>query len=232
MYGYKSWILKKVEHWRIDAFELWCWRRLLRVPWTARTSQFKKKSTLKGWCWSSNTLATWCEQLTHWNKPWCWERSKAGGEGEDRGWDGWTASPTQWTWVWASSGRWWRAGKPGVLLSIESQSWTWLSNWTKTTIKSLCVCVCVCVCAELLSCIWLALCDSMDCSPPGSSVHGIFQAKILQWVAVSSSKGSFRPRDWTHISYVSCTGKQIFIATEPSGKPLSDFRPDLTSAIS
>ena len=145
MYGYKSWILKKVEHWRIDAFELWCWRRLLRVPWTARTSQFKKKSTLKGWCWSSNTLATWCEQLTHWNKPWCWERSKAGGEGEDRGWDGWTASPTQWTWVWASSGRWWRAGKPGVLLSIESQSWTWLSNWTKTTIKSLCVCVCVCV---------------------------------------------------------------------------------------
>ena len=57
------------------------------------------------WGWSSNTLATWCEESTHWKNPWCWERLKAGGEGDDRGWNGWIASSTQWTWVWASSGR-------------------------------------------------------------------------------------------------------------------------------
>ena len=62
--------------------------------------------------------------------PWCWERLKAGGEGNDRGWDGWMASLTQWTWVWASSGRWWRIGKPGMLQSMESQSRTRLSDWT------------------------------------------------------------------------------------------------------
>ena len=68
-----------------------------------------------------NTLATWCEELTHWKRPWCWERFRAGGEGGDRGWDGWMASPTWWTWVWASSGSWWWTGKPGVLQSMGSQ---------------------------------------------------------------------------------------------------------------
>ena len=71
--------------------------------------------------WNSNTLATWYEELTHWKGPWCWERLKAGGKGDDRGWDGWMASPTQWTWVWANSERWWRTGKPGVLQSMGSQ---------------------------------------------------------------------------------------------------------------
>ena len=73
------------------------------------------------WSWSSNTLATWYEELTHWKRPWSWERLKAG-EGEDRGWDGWMASPTQWTWVWASSGSWWWTGKSGVLQSMGSQT--------------------------------------------------------------------------------------------------------------
>ena len=56
----------------------------------------------KDWCWSwsSNILATWCEGLTHLKRPWCWEGLKAGGKGDDRGWDGWMPSPTQWTWVW------------------------------------------------------------------------------------------------------------------------------------
>ena len=72
------------------------------------------------WSWSSNTLATWCEELTHWKRPWCWERLKARGEG-DRGWDGWMASLTQWTWVWANSGRQRRTGKPIVLQSMGSQ---------------------------------------------------------------------------------------------------------------
>ena len=80
----------------------------------------------KDWCWSwnSNTLATWCEELTHLKRPWCWERLKAGGEGDDRGWDGWMASLTRWIWVWASSGSWWWTGKPEVLQSMGSQSRT------------------------------------------------------------------------------------------------------------
>ena len=99
VYGCESWAIKKAECQRIDAFNLW--RRLLRVPWTKRRSNQSIKSILniywKDWCWSwsSNTLATWCKELTYWKRPWCWERLKAGGEGDDRGWDGWMASPTQ-----------------------------------------------------------------------------------------------------------------------------------------
>ena len=66
------------------------------------------------WSWNSNTVATWCEELTHLKRPWCWERLKAGGEGDDREWDGWMASPTRWTWVWVDSGSWWWTGRPGV----------------------------------------------------------------------------------------------------------------------
>ena len=82
MYGCESWTIKKAEHWRNDAFELWCWRRLFRVPWTARRSNqsILKEIILnihwKDWCWSSNTLATWCKELTRWKRPWCWERSR------------------------------------------------------------------------------------------------------------------------------------------------------------
>ena len=106
VYGWESWTIKKAERERIDAFELWCWRRLLRVPWRARRSnqsilkEISPEYSLEGcWSWNSNTLTTWCEELTHLKRPWCWERLKAGGEGDDRGWDGWMASPTQWTWV-------------------------------------------------------------------------------------------------------------------------------------
>ena len=92
MYGCGSWTIKKAEHRRIDALELWCWRRLLRVPWTARRSNqsILRKSVLnihwKDWCWSWSfkTLATWCKELTRWKRPWCWERLKAEGEGDDR----------------------------------------------------------------------------------------------------------------------------------------------------
>ena len=140
MYGFESWTIKKSECQRIDAFELWCWRRLLRVPWTARRSH---QSILKeinldhwnDWCWSwsSSTLAAWCEELTHWKRPWCWDRLKAG-EGDDRGWDGWMASLTQWSWVWAISASLFWAGKPGMLQSMEWQrighNWTEM-NWNK-----------------------------------------------------------------------------------------------------
>ena len=84
----------------------------------------------KDWCWSSSALATWCEQLTHWKRCWCWERLKAGGEGDDRGWDGWMASLTWWTRVWVTSRRWWSTRNPGVLSFMGTQRWTQLSNWT------------------------------------------------------------------------------------------------------
>ena len=139
MYGCESWTVKKAECLRINAFELRCWKRLLRVPWTGRRSNqsILRKSVLnihwKDWCWrwSSNTLATWCEELTHWKRPWCWERLKAGGEGDDRGWDGWMASPTWWTWGWESSRSWWWTRKPGVLQSMGSQTAGHNSNWTE-----------------------------------------------------------------------------------------------------
>ena len=139
-YGYESWTIKKAEHQRIDASELWWWRTLLASPLDCKGIKPvnpKGKSILnshwKDWCWSwsSNTLATWCKELTHLKRPSCWERLKAGGEGEDRGQDGWMTSPTQCTWVWASSGRWWRTGKPDMLQPMGSaESWTQLSDWT------------------------------------------------------------------------------------------------------
>ena len=82
-------------------------------------------------------LATWCRELTHLKRPWCWERLKARGEGDDRGWDGWMASPTQWTWVWASSGSWWWTGRPGVLQSMGSQR-VWHDWATELTLVQYC----------------------------------------------------------------------------------------------
>ena len=90
----------------------------------------------KDWCWSwnSSTLATWCKELTHFKRPWCWERLRAGGEGDDRGWNGWIASLTQWTWVLVNSRSWWWTGRPGMLhsmgLQTVRQDWvTDLNDW-------------------------------------------------------------------------------------------------------
>ena len=135
MYGYASRTIKKAEHRRIDAFELWYWRRLLRVLWTARRSVLGIH--WKNWCWSwnSSTLATSCEELTHWKRPWCWERLRARGEGDDRGWDGWMASLTWWTCGWVDSGSWWWTGRPGMLRFMGSQrvgyDWVTELNWTE-----------------------------------------------------------------------------------------------------
>ena len=90
----------------------------------------------KEWWWSqsSKTLASWCEEVTHWKRTRCWERLKAEVEGDNRGWDGWMASPTQWTWVWASSWSWWWTGKPGMLQSMGLQrvrhDWATELNWS------------------------------------------------------------------------------------------------------
>ena len=101
------------------------------------TSPSSRKSVLnihqkdRCWSWSSKTLATWCEELTHWKRTWCWERLKAGGEGDDRGWDDWMASLTRWTWVWVHSGSWWK-GRPGMLRFMGvAKSQTQLSDWTE-----------------------------------------------------------------------------------------------------
>ena len=138
----------ELDHKESDAFELWCWRRLLRVPWTARRSNQSILKEISPGCSleglmlkiNSNTLATWCEELTHWKRPWCWERLRAGGERDDRGWDGWMASSTRWTWVWVDSRSWWWTGRPGVLWFMGSQrGQIRLSDWTELNILWRCL---------------------------------------------------------------------------------------------
>ena len=139
MYGCESWTIKKAEHRRIDVFELWCWRRLLRVPWTARRSNQSVLKEISPGCSLEGLMLKlklqyfghWCEELTRLKRPWCWERLRAGGEGYNRGWDGWMASLTQRT----SLGKFrelvmdreaWLAAVHGV-----AKSRTWLSDWTE-----------------------------------------------------------------------------------------------------
>ena len=130
------------------------------------------------------------------------------------------ASTTQWTWVWVNSRSWWWRGRPGVLQSVESQrvghDWPTELIWGCVCVcvcvhVTVCVCVCVCVwlcvCVQLLSS--LTLCDPMDYNLPGFSVHGVFQARIAEWVAISCFRRSSRPRDQTCVSWICCTGSQI-----------------------
>ena len=123
MYGYESWTIKKAERWRIDAFELRCLRRFLRVHWiTRRSNQSILREISPGYFLEGLMLKLKLQYFGHLmrradslERPWCWERLRAGGEGDDRGWDSWMASPTQQTWVWVNSGSWWRTGRPAVL---------------------------------------------------------------------------------------------------------------------
>ena len=139
MYGCESWTIKKTECQRIYGFELWCWRRLLRVPWTARRSNQSILKEISPEYWSEGLMLKlklqyfghlmWrTDSLT---RPWCWEGLKAGRKGDDRGWDCWIASWTWCTWVCASFGSWWWTGRPGMLQSMVSQSLIRLSDWTE-----------------------------------------------------------------------------------------------------
>ena len=138
-YGFYSshvwmWELDYKESW---ALKNWCFWTLVLEKTLESPLDCKEISVLnihwKDWCWSwnSNTWATWCEELTHLKRPWCWERLRAGGEGDNRGWDAWMASLTQWTYVWVGS--WWWTGRPDVLQSMASQrvrhDWATELNW-------------------------------------------------------------------------------------------------------
>ena len=131
----ESWTIKKAEHWRIDAFGL-CWRRLLRVPWTARRSNQSILKISPGCSLEGLMLKLKLQYFNHlmWKADSCWERLRAG-EVDDRGWDGWMVTPTQWTWVWLESGSWWWTGRPGVLRFMELQrvahEWATELNWTE-----------------------------------------------------------------------------------------------------
>ena len=140
MYVCESWTIKKAECWRIDAFELWCWRRLLRVTCTARRSN---QSILKEMNAEYSLEVQMLKLKLQYFGHLIWRTDSLektlmlgeieGGEGDDSTWDGWMASPTPWTWVWASSGSWWWTGNPGTLQSIESQrvghNWVPELNW-------------------------------------------------------------------------------------------------------
>ena len=150
MYGCESWTVKKAQRWRIDAFELWCWRRLLRVPWTAKRSnqsilkEINPGISLEGMMklLKLQYFGYLMRRVDSLEKTLMLEGMGAGGEGEDRGWDGWMASLTWWMWVWVNSGSWWWTGRPGVLRFMGSQrvghDWATELNWTDSWFAVLC----------------------------------------------------------------------------------------------
>ena len=129
LYGCESWTVKKAECRRTDAFELWWWRRLFESPLYCKEIQPVHPKGDQPWDFFGRNdakaetpvlMTTSCEELTLWKRLWWWEGLGAGGEGDDRGWDGWMASLTQWTQIWVNSWSWWWTGRPGVLWFMGS----------------------------------------------------------------------------------------------------------------
>ena len=130
VYGCESWIINKSKRRKNWCFGTLVLEKTLESPLDYKEFKPVDPKGNPSWIFIGRTdaeaeaqvlLSTWREELTHWKRPWCWERLKEGGEGDDRGWDGWMASPTWWTWVWVNSWSWWWTGKPGVLQSMGSQ---------------------------------------------------------------------------------------------------------------
>ena len=145
MYGCESWTIKKVEHQRIDAFELWCWWRLLRIPWTARRSnQSILKEISPGYSLEGLMLKLKLQYSGHlmwrvvsFEKTLMLEKIEGRREGDNRGWDGWMASPTQWTWVCVDSGRWWWTEMCGMLqfMRLQRVGHNWVTELNRTEYK-------------------------------------------------------------------------------------------------
>ena len=127
VYGYERWTIKKAEHLRIDIFELWCWRRLLRVPWTARRSnqyilkEISREYLLEGLMLKLHYFGHLMQRTDSFEKTLMLGKFEGGSRGDNRGWDVWMASLTQWTWVWVNSGSWWWTGRHGTLQSVRLQ---------------------------------------------------------------------------------------------------------------
>ena len=146
MYACESWTIKKAEYWKIDAFELWCWRRLLRVPWTARRSnQSVLKEITPEYSLEGLMLKLKLQYFGHlMRRTDSLEKTLILGMIEHRrirgrrGWDDWMTSMTWWTWVWARSGSWWWTGKPGLLQSMELQRvrHDWATKYNRNTLLS------------------------------------------------------------------------------------------------
>ena len=142
MYGCESWTIKKAERWRIDAFELWCWRRLLRVPWTARRSnQSILKEISPGCSLEGLMLKLKLQYFGHrmqradsFKKSLMLGKTEGRRRRDSRGWDGWIASPTQWTWVWVDSGSWWWTGRPSMLqfMGLQRVRYDWATELNST----------------------------------------------------------------------------------------------------
>ena len=165
----ESWVLKNWCFWTVVL------EKTLESPLDFKEIQPVHPKGNQSWIFTERTdaevpisLATWCEGLTHLKRTWCRERLRAGGEGDDRGWDGWMASPTQWTWVWINSGTWWWTGRPGTLWSMGSQSvrHDWATELTDCTGSSL-------LCRLFISCgewgllysyhVWVSHCGGFSC---------------------------------------------------------------------
>ena len=141
----ENWTIKKAEHWSIDAFELCCWRRLLRVLWTARrTNQSILKEINPEYSLEGLMLKLKLQYFGHLmqrtdtlEKILMLGKIKGRRRGNDRGWDGWMSSLTRWTWIWANSGRWWMTGRPGMLQSMDLQRvrHDWVTKQQQTTLK-------------------------------------------------------------------------------------------------
>ena len=143
-YGFSSghvwmWELDYKENWAQN----WCFwtvvlEKILESPWDYKEIQPVHPKGDQSWVITGRTdgeaeMATLLEELTHWKRPWCWEGLGAGGEGDDRGWDGWMASTTQWTWVWVNSGSWWQTRRPGMLrfMGLQESDTNEGLNWTE-----------------------------------------------------------------------------------------------------